>query len=661
MKERSEKVYFGGPKLRETEGGTVGFGGVLYLTADAERFKGQWNDANFRYAEEELLDDISTDQLIRVNDMLTDDMELVGKRALLGMEPKYEMEPGKLGDSQKTVVVAGERFGRGSSREQAVWTLWKSGVAGVIAKSFGPIFEKNCAYLGMLTSTDLKLAERIDRGEAVELEEFLKGKDEMTQEIIKSGGLFPYLQRINEGKVNIGREQQRESRPMNIWEKRLAQAAGVTSVSSGEAVLLPVDIAYSYAVLSGLARSAINENYGQIKHQLPSDRIFLFEDHFAHSHQPEVRELETNQRKFAGELQLPEENYFRGKKSEGGGKGICHRVMLENLDPRKDKVVVATDSHTPTIGVLPLLGIPVGSTMFGAAVAEGKIPTVVSGVVRVELSGKLPAGCHIRDAQLEMAAGFRPEGNASVVEFGGEAMENLSFDQVTALCNMVPEVFNGEIAVTEAFPAGVREMQARWEMTAAEATELYGKPDQKCEYTQVVKFDLDKVTPWVAKPGSPNRGTSLAGLTEHPQIQKAYLVSCTLGIEDMALAAAVLQDRQVAAGTDLIVVAGSEEIRRVLDEGGIWNILARAGAKIVEESACGPCIGAGLGPVGKGETAISASNRNFPGRMGDKDSQVYLGGSIVTALSAIYGHIPTADEYEAERERIEANIAKLGL
>jgi 3-isopropylmalate/(R)-2-methylmalate dehydratase large subunit len=218
---------------------------------------------------------------------------------------------------------------------------------------------------------------------------------------------------------------------------------------------------------------------------------------------------------------------------------------------------------------------------------------------------------------------------------------------------MVPEMFNAETAVTESFQAGIQYLVDRYGLTEQDAKELYGKPDPDAIYDQYHEFDLSKASPWISLPGNPKNTVPLSSMTNQPKIDKAFLASCTLGLHDLEEAAFVLKNRNVHPRTRLIIIPSSENIMNQSEEKGILEILRKSGAEIVYESACGPCIGEGLGSVVDNETAISATNRNFPGRMGSKNADVYLGGTYLTALSAIYGHIPTAEEYKISMEEIQ--------
>lgn len=605
---------------------------------------------------EDLLSHISTDHIIPVKDLLTDDFEHLSMKALCGLPPKYKINHGTIKNLRGTILVAGEAFGIGSSREQAVSCLLYAGIRIVIAKSFGPIFEKNATHIGLLTSTNMGLVQKIRLGESISSQKFGNKKNALQKAIIRAGGLFQYLR----NKPIHQRVLKHKKRAMNVYEKRFASVLGVKTVIPGDSAIIAPNLAYSYVILSGPARMAILSAYGKVQRKLSSDNIVLFEDHFALSDKPAVIQLTKNQRKFARELKLPKQNYYFGRTSEGGGSGISHRVMIESIDPRKNRFVIATDSHTPTLGALPILAMPVGSTFFAAAIAEGAIPVSVEKVMRVELTGKLPKGLTIRDVQLEIAATTNtPEGTA-VIEFGGPGLDTLTFGQVTALCNMVPEVFVGaEMAVTEPFTSGIEFLQKKYGISEQEARALYGLPDEGSEYTQKILYDLSKAVPWIALPGKPTNGISLSQLKESPKIDKAYIISCTNGIDELAEAAAILKDRKIADGIQFIVIPSSRMVQDEAKHLGYLQILEKAGAIVREEISCSACIGDGPDAVQEGEIAISATNRNFHGRMGHKSANVYLAGAILTTLGALLGHIPTIEEYKQEMVRVIQNLEQL--
>jgi len=663
-----ENIYFGGLRARDESidgvRNSVAFDGVLFLSQNPQVLGDQirGSEGLKKVDPDELLSEISTDAIIRVDDLLVPTVQELGQRALLGLKTGFTFERGTLKGSGRTVIVAGENFGKGSSREQAVLALMEAGFTAIIAPSFGPIFQRNASNNGLLTSTDFSLIPEIQQGEGIPLEAFLEDKDLLSRQVITAGGLIPFMRRVNAGKIPEPKIERKKNpgRGANIIEQRLARAFGVEEVRPEDTGLLSqIDAVYSYVGLSGLARYKLMKEYRGVKIGIDPKKVFLFEDHFAYSSNENVPALTQEQRTFAQELGIPPENYYRGRFEEGGGAGICHRVMLEKIDPRVCRVLLATDSHTPTLAALPIVAIPIGSTEFAVALAEAKLPISVRPTMRVYLVGKLPEGHSVRDAQLELAASVNPVKSGMVIEYGGPGLNTLTFDAVAALCNMTPEVFRGsEMAVTEAFAAGVKHLQEKFGISEDEAVKLYGVPETNCEYAQSIVYDLSKVVPWIAKPGNPNSGVSLAALNDHPSIDKAFLISCTLGLNDLAEAASMLKGKSVLQRTQLIVIPSSIQIRRTAEALGIIDILKAGGATVTDGSACGACIGAGLGEVTRGEVAITASNRNHPGRMGHLSADVYLGSPSLTTLSAILGKIPTADEYREELPRFGENLKR---
>ena len=200
--------------------------------------------------------------------------------------------------------------------------------------------------------------------------------------------------------------------------------------------------------------------------------------------------------------------------------------------------------------------------MFAAGITESRIPFSVPTTTRVELTGKIPQGYSIRDVQLELASMAKQKKEGGVIEFGGSGFNSLTFDQVTALCNMVPEIFNAEIAVTEVFQDAIKFLQKKYGISEREIRSLYMQSDEDAKYDRVINFDMNKTAPWIALPGSPNNAKSLRNFTDKVSLQKAFLASCTLGLQDLKEAAAAIKGKNVNSKTQLIVIPSSEDIRR---------------------------------------------------------------------------------------------------
>lgn len=569
--------------------------------------------------EGQVLDNVSTDGIIPVKELLKPDE--LGEYAMTG----FGFQPGELKKREVKVLVAGAEFGIGSSREQAVWALQQAGIEIVIAASFGSTFFQNAVNNGLLLCTNPKLADEITIGNPVSLEMLIEGMDDLSQQIIRVGGLIEYLERYGDEPIV---NSERDPKKMTIFEQRMARALEAISVEPGMLCALPVNKIYSYPVLSVPAFDLIKG-----APEIDSRILALHEDHF----DPEdnrVGVLQRKQRQIAQQLGV--EDYHPR------GAGICHRVMLSEIDPCVSPVVAATDSHTSTLGALPVLAIPVGSTLFAAALKESRIPISIPPTVRIEIKGQIPEGLSIRDAQLMLAKMEVKPG--SVIEFGGEGFRSMSLDQVAALCNMVPETFNCPIAVTEAYDAGIRYLVDRFNMTEDEAIKLFGVVNKETEYEQVFEFNLEHVVPVVALPGNPKNVVLLSELTDHPQVDVCYLVSCTNGLEDLRSAAKTMGAEKVAKGVKFVIIPSSREIFEQAEAEGILQTFRNMGAIVSDMSVCGPCIGQGRFALEEGKTAITASNRNYKGRMGGGD--VYMGSPVMVAVTALLGKIPTVEEYK---------------
>lgn len=347
------------------------------------------------------------------------------------------------------------------------------------------------------------------------------------------------------------------------------------------------------------------------------------------------------------------------------GSGIGHQMMIENGHVLPGSLVVASDSHSNMYGALGALGTPVVRTDAAAIWATGEFWWSIPQAVQVVLTGKLRPGVTGKDVILTLC-GLYNQGEVlnAVVEFGGPGVASLSMDARMTVANMTTEWG----ALVGWFPVDdvtLDYLAGRHDKLAARGLAPFGEeqleqwrsappaPDADANYVARIELDLDAVTPHVAGPDTVQVTNSLAKLA--PQkiaVQKAYLLSCVNSrYEDLAAAAEVLAGKKVAAGVTLYVAAASEEIEAQARQSGIWSTFEAAGARFLPPS-CGPCIGLGEGLLESGEVGISATNRNFKGRMGARDARCYLASPQVVAASAIAGTIsgPAGfDDRAAER------------
>lgn len=334
------------------------------------------------------------------------------------------------------------------------------------------------------------------------------------------------------------------------------------------------------------------------------------------------------------------------------GMGIGHQVMISMGYVLPGSLVVASDSHANMYGALGALGTPVVRTDAAAVWATGEFWWQIPRTVEVVLEGELPKGATGKDVII-LLCGLYNQGEVlnAVVEFTGPGVATLSMDARFSISNMTTEwgalagwfpadqVTLGYLRRRKSHLEGLgverisNEMLASWEQAPL-------SPDSGASYAARIGFDLSKVSPHVSGPDSVQVMRSLAGMEEEGlPIHKAYLVSCVNSrLEDLEAAAAVIRGKKVAEGVELYVAAASAEVQLAAEASGAWEALVNAGAKVLPPG-CGPCIGLGTGLLEEGEVGISATNRNFKGRMGSRLAQAYLASPEVVVASAVAGRV----------------------
>ena len=338
-----------------------------------------------------------------------------------------------------------------------------------------------------------------------------------------------------------------------------------------------------------------------------------------------------------------------GMRFHPAGSGIGHQVMLESLYARPGALAVAADSHANTYGALGALGTPIARSDAAGVWATGEFWWEMPEIVRVVFEGRRPAGVTGKDVILALCALHPDDVFQRAVEFAGPGLPTLTMDDRITIANMTTEWG----AVAGVFP--VDGITRAW--IAARGGETGAVPEAASSAAAAtITLDLSDVEPSVAGPDTLTVSTPVSALArERIAIDKAYLVSCANGrLADLEAAAAVLRGRRVAEGVALYVAAASASVQRDAEASGAWRALLDAGA-IPLPSGCGPCIGLGAGLLRPGETGISASNRNFKGRMGSKDARCYLASPAIVAASAASGFIdgPASEPRARRGPRIE--------
>ena len=553
-------------------------------------------------------DDINTDDIIPANRATTYDPDILKQYAL-----EHLIGVGEL--LKYNVIVAGENFGCGSSREIAPVALKAAGIEKIQARSFAEIFYRNSINIGL----NLEILEE-------------KQENPIVEAIAQAGGLIPFNQIRRQGKIATPKSVTPQ-RPMTLVEKLLAKASGNTYVRPGEVVFAQVDLALSHDAVAGPVATTFYKHYGQEAKLWDAQRVVLVADHFI-----QVNDIRNDQKAnvmYQEMIDFAKEQgcHLFDVVSPGEAAGICHVLLPEKGFVRPGMIIAGTDSHTCTYGALGAFSAGVGTTDMANIYAMGDMWIRVPSTLVFELSGTLPAHISAKDIILFILGQIGCAGATSkVMEFRGSILEQMPFDERLTLANMAIEcgAICGLIVPDETTRNYVTSRSDQ------EFEELIGDPD--AEYERIYKWELSNLEPQIARPPKPDQVVPISQLEETP-ITKAFIGSCTGGkLYDLAQAAEVLQGRRVADDVNLFIVPASVEIREKAEALGYMDIFTEAGAKILK-SGCGACINSGLGVLNKEETGVYATNRNFKGRSGDPTGKYYLASPRTVAISAVKGKI----------------------
>ena len=358
-------------------------------------------------------------------------------------------------------------------------------------------------------------------------------------------------------------------------------------------------------------------------------QIVLALDHDIQNHTPENLGRYAAIERFAAR---------HGLEFHRAGSGIGHQLMIERRHIVPGSLVVASDSHANAYGALGALGAPVVRTDAAVVWATGRTWWAVPRVVRVELRGTLRAGVSGKDVILALCGGWPRDVENAAVEFTGEGLRTLSISDRIAIANMTTEW--GAIACVMEPDERVREYLAERGVDDGVWVSAPMRADEGAVYAAMIELDLELVEPTITGPNRTDMARPACEVErERIAIDAAYLLSCVNArLPDLEEAARVMRGKRVHPRVRFYVAAASAEVQREAERSGAWRTLIDAGA-IALPSGCGPCIGLGEGTLGPGETAISATNRNFPGRMGDRSASVYLASPAIVAASAVEGYI----------------------
>jgi len=646
-------------------------GRILFLVDDPQLIRRQLQGEDISWPTDlPLRDNISTDEITPAYICYYFD-ETLGEFPYLGLKAgdEFPVSRGSVKAGGFVCSVSGKRRGKGSSREQSPYAEMCAGIRVVIASNIERIYRENCQNLGILTSTDFSLIDRIASGAEIPLTEFTQGEGAITRDIIEHGGLFRYNVARIQGKVRVPAPSE-SSRPMTLAEKVVARhwvrdlaknMVGVPYVAPGDEGFVRTDIRFSHEYVTPMSAIFWEQYVGADVRIADPDSVFFFRDHLTF-----LDVAMTDERKAQGlldvalQLKRKQEQFAtaQGVKLYGelprsgrtgaarGSEAICHSKILEQ-HAQPGHLIIGSDSHTPHAGAIGSIAFGVGTTAIFNSWLTKDVRIRVPPSVLIRVNGRKPENVTAKDFMLQILRHpYVKNGHAigKIVEYAGEAVTDLSVDERATMTNMAAEVgaFTGIVGPDEAVVEYLRRERG---LDPAEARQLISGlySDDGAEYEEIIELRANELRPLVALPGDPGNGLFIEELGGPVKIDIAYAGSCTGGKKsDMDMYARVFKaalekGQTVSPDVQCFIQCGSQEVKQYCEQQGYLEVFTAVGAKFIEPS-CGACINAGPGvSYDSGTVTISAINRNFPGRSGP--GQLYLASPYTTAASAIAGII----------------------
>jgi 3-isopropylmalate/(R)-2-methylmalate dehydratase large subunit len=416
---------------------------------------------------------------------------------------------------------------------------------------------------------------------------------------------------------------------MTMTQKILAAHAGLDSVKPGQLIMAKLDLVLGNDITTPVAIREFNKiGAGKV---FDKEKIAIVPDHFTPNKDIKSAEQCKCCRDFANDMEI--KNYF-----EVGQMGIEHALIPEKGLAVAGDVIIGADSHTCTYGALGAFSTGVGSTDMGAGMARGEAWFKVPEAIKFEITGKMGPWVSGKDVILHIIVMIGVDGALyKSMEFSGDGLKNLTMDDRFTIANMAIEAGakNGIFAVDEQTIEYIKEHSDR-------DYKIY-EADEDAVYSEVIKIDLSKISLTVSFPHIPDNTRTIDKVGD-VRIDQVVIGSCTNGrISDLRAAAKVLQGKKVNKNVRAIIFPATQKIYLEAIREGLIEIFIEAGA-VVSTPTCGPCLGGHMGVLAAGERAVATTNRNFVGRMGHPESEVYLASPAVAAASAITGKISSPEE-----------------
>ncbi len=417
---------------------------------------------------------------------------------------------------------------------------------------------------------------------------------------------------------------------MTITEKILSKAAGKNAVKAGELVDASIDVIMCHDVTTPPAISMLKEK--GIDKVFDTEKIVVTPDHFQPPKDIKSAELLKRLDRWAVENNI--KHYYKI-----GRAGVCHALLPEQGHIRPGEVIVGGDSHTCTYGAFAAFSTGIGSTDLAAAIATGQLWFKVPTSIKFILNGMLQKGVYSKDVILAVIARIGTDGALyKAMEFTGDALKDMTMEARMTITNMAIEAGgkNGIIGFDDVTKQYLDEhLKNGGDYTVFES-------DADAEYERVEEFDCSSLEPMVALPHLPSGGVPISDC-QGKKMDQAYIGSCTNGrIEDLRIAAGILKGKKAAIRT--LIVPATPTIWKMADDEGLFDIFYEAGC-VIAAPTCGACLGGFMGILASDEKCISTTNRNFVGRMGHPQSEVYLASPATAAATAIEGKITDPRRY----------------
>jgi 3-isopropylmalate/(R)-2-methylmalate dehydratase large subunit len=618
-----------------------------------------------------LRDDISTDEITPVAILSHYDATLADfAHTGLRCGGRNPIARGQLRAAGFEVLVAGQRYGKGSSREHSPTAERLAGIRLVFAQSFERIYRQNADNIGLWTSTNFALLERIERGEVQTLDELvpalLAEREGLSAAILSAGGLLrwgqAHLQACTPQAAGTTRAQ-------TLFEKILSRhllcaPATPTRPQTGDGVFVQADWRFIHEYYTGMADTLLHGALGSDFQLQRPGQIVVFEDHTSYVAEspahvrgsliPQMRAMNQAQRDFAKRhgLRLHRTLTDDEATQDDGSNvtGISHAMMAEHY-ALPGQVVVGTDSHTPHSGALGCVAFGVGTTDMANAFVTGAVRVTWPESIRVDLQGRLHEGVTAKDLLLHLLAQpfIRNGGGVGkVFEFAGEGIAHLNTDERATLTNMCAEL-GGLTGIVAPDAETVRFLRERRGVDFVLEDWMHSDADAPHAHTLAV--DLTTLSPMVARPGDPGQGLALAELDTPVRIDIAYGGSCTAGKREdfehyhAVLAWGLARGLRIPPHVQVFLQYGTTAVRDHCIARGYDKTFKAMGVRMLQPS-CGACANCGPGSsTDAQQVTVSAINRNFPGRSGP--GQVWLASPPTVMASALAGELVSWEQLKA--------------